>query len=263
MKQHICKNCEHVFEGNFCNHCGQKSKTERLDFHYLQDEIKYTFLHINKGLLYSVKQLIVRPADTVREFIEGKRIGHYKPILLLVVLAGINGLLYHYFINIGDIFKESKAIMIGVSKEQSEAIAKKVMDWIYAHYSLFEIVQLPFVSLASYLAFKKYGYNYIENIIINSFAASQRLIYTIIIFPLIYLASKTNHFILITNLVSLPIFLITIWFYIKLFKDKVIGDVIVRLLLFGFLVIVLFIIMIFIAVAFVAMFVDKSQFGIH
>lgn len=260
---HICKNCEHVFEGNFCNHCGQKSKTERLDFHYLQDEIKYTFLHINKGLLYSVKQLIIRPADTVREFIEGKRIGHYKPILLLVVLAGVNGLLYHYFINIGDIFKESKAIMIGGSNGQNEDITKEVMDWIYAHYSLFEIVQLPFVSLASYLSFKKYGYNYIENIIINSFAASQRLVYSIIIFPLIYLASKTSHFILITNLVSLPVFFISIWFYIKLFKNKVIGDVIVRLLLFMFLAFIFLGIMLAISGFLVAMFVDKSQFGIH
>lgn len=259
---HNCKNCGHTFTGNFCNHCGQKAKTGRIDFNYLQDEIKYTFLHINKGLLYSIKQLIVRPADTVREFIDGKRISHYKPILLLVVLAGINGVLAHYFLDLSDIFNKSQNVM-GNADEKSINFFKKFMDWIVEHYSLYEIIQLPFVSLASYFAFKKYGYNYFENIIINSFAASQRLVYGLILFPLEYLAIKFNFFQIFSILSSLLIFSISIWFYIKLFKDKVIGDVIVRLLLFGFLVFVLFIIMIFIAVAFVAMFVDKSQFGIH
>lgn len=259
MQQHICKNCEHVFEGNFCNHCGQKSKTERLNFHYLQDEIKYTFLHINKGLLYSVKQLIVRPGDTVREFLEGKRVSHYKPILLLVVLAGISGLLAHYFLDFSEIYKNSQAIVVNTDGQKVD-FTKKIMDWIMEHYSLYEIIQLPLVSLASYLAFKKYGYNYIENIIINSFAASQRLIYGLLIFPLEYFAIKFNFFALYSILSLVFIILISIWFYIKLFKDKVIGDVIVRLLLFGFLAFMFFSILVAF-VFFYAMY--NSQLGVH
>lgn len=57
------------------------------------DEIKYTFLHVNKGFVYTIKELFTRPGQSIKEFIEGKRIKHYKPLLLVFVLAGINGYL--------------------------------------------------------------------------------------------------------------------------------------------------------------------------
>ena len=89
MHHNLCKNCEHTHEGNFCSSCGQKTNTKTLDWHYILDELKYTFLHINGGLLYTSKQLLTRPGDMTREFIEGKRVKHYKPILLVFVLSGI------------------------------------------------------------------------------------------------------------------------------------------------------------------------------
>ena len=50
----------------------------------------------------------------------------------------------------------------------------KAMTWMFSHYALFEILALPIVSFLSWLSFKKWGYNYIENIIINCFAGGQR-----------------------------------------------------------------------------------------
>lgn len=55
------------------------------------DEIQYTFLHTNKGLLYSIKHILKNPGNTAREFIDGNRVNHYKPILLTFLLGGIAG----------------------------------------------------------------------------------------------------------------------------------------------------------------------------
>ena len=73
-----------------------KSTNREIEFAFLIDEIKYTYLYVNKGLLFTAKELFTRPGHTIREFIEGKRVNHYKPILLVFVLAGVEGLLNHY-----------------------------------------------------------------------------------------------------------------------------------------------------------------------
>lgn len=250
MHYHLCKNCEHTFEGNFCSNCGQKTNTVRLDWHFVKEELQYTFLHINKGFLYSLKQLITRPGDTVREFLEGKRVKHYKPILLVFVLAGLNGLLsqkidYHAFMPKND----TKNI---VANEMP-----KMMNWIFSHYAAVELALLPLFSLCSWLAFKKYGYNYIENIIINCFASAQRLTFGLITIPIMYLIDS-KYLISVSSLMSIPVYGLTIWLYLQLYKNHEIGNVILRLLLFGIMATIVFIGAILIASIFFIMYLIKT-----
>ena len=79
-----CQNCSTLILNNFCDNCGQK-KFKKIDRKYIWDEIQYTFLHTNKGFLYSVKNIIKNPGKTARAFIDGNRVNHYKPILLVFV----------------------------------------------------------------------------------------------------------------------------------------------------------------------------------
>jgi Protein of unknown function (DUF3667) len=238
MNTHICKNCEHVFNGNHCPECSQKSNTVRLDWHFIKDELKYTFLHINKGLLYTAKQLFTRPGDTVREFIEGKRVKHYKPILLVFVLAGLNGLLHHY-LNVEKIFSA-----ISSSNSKMKFNPNDVYEWVTNHYALFELGLIPIISFCSWLAFKKWGYNYVENVIINCYASGMRLLVSVIIFPIQYIFQNTDFLIIITIISGIIPILTTIWLYIQLYKDKNIKYVLLRLFLFllNFLLVYLLII---------------------
>ena len=86
--ENICKNCNQVITENFCANCGQK-KYKKIDKKYIWDELQYTVFHTNKGLLYSVKNILKNPGKTAKEFIDGNRVNHYKPILLVFVLSGI------------------------------------------------------------------------------------------------------------------------------------------------------------------------------
>ncbi|MDN3677909.1 DUF3667 domain-containing protein [Flavobacterium paronense] len=238
MQYQLCQNCETKTEGNFCSNCGQKTNTIRLNWHYLKDEINYTFLHVNKGLIYTAKQLLVRPGHTVREFIDGKRIKHYKPVLLLFVIAGINGILMHYipieeFIN----NKSSNGVIAGKQVQ----ITKLVFDWLSKHYSLYEIIVLPIYAFCSWLAFKKYGYNYIENIIINSFAASQRLIIGIIFFPIELALIKTPYFKAFNVFSTFVSIGFTVWMILQLYQSKSKISVIKRMFYFLFIISIVFI----------------------
>ena len=221
MHTNLCKNCEHTFQGNFCSNCGQKTNTQRLDFHYIYDELKYTFLHINNGLLYTSKQLYTKPGLMVKEYLEGKRVKHYKPILMVFVLAGITGLLLHY-LRIQD--------FIPKKKYYNAETSKAVFEFVTNNYSFVELAFIPIVSFASWLTFRKWGYNYIENIIINSFASSQRLIFTIATFPILFYFEKQS--LSIKNLMTVPEYMLTIWMYWQLYNDKSVKERILKMILF-------------------------------
>ncbi|MGV3697534.1 DUF3667 domain-containing protein [Flavobacterium sp.] len=239
MQPELCKNCHEVHQGNFCNHCGQKTKTARLDWHYIKDEANYTFLHFNKGFLYTVRELFTRPGDTIREFLEGKRVRHYKPLLLVFVLAGLNGLIASQ-VNM----KEALTQMDfgnGMNKAQQAAFMNeylKCVKWFFGHWSLIEVLALPLVSFASWLSFKKWGYNFIENIIINCFAAGQRLVFSIFS-SAIYLIFPSSFMSKFSVFASLITFGLTIWTYADLYKHKEGSAVMLRIALFIFLLFVI------------------------
>lgn len=242
MLKLTCKNCDSVLLGNFCSQCGQKAKTVPLNWDYVKDEVKYTFLHVNKGLFYTIKELYTRPGATIREFIEGKRIKHYKPILLVFVLAGISGYLSLKF----DIMEMMKTLnqnnnfqLENSSRNANQIFMReymKAMKWFFAHYAFMEFLALPFVSLASWLAFKKWGYNYIENIIINCFAAGQRLVFSILSL-IVYLLVPMTYVTKISTITSIITIGLTVWTYITLYEKQDGGAVLLRILLFLFLMI--------------------------
>ena len=100
----ICKNCNYPFKGNYCNHCGQAADTHKLSLHYIWHDLQHGLFHFDNGFFYTIKQLLTRPGHTIREFINGKRVRHFKPFSFVVVLATLYGLLYHYFIrNVFDV----------------------------------------------------------------------------------------------------------------------------------------------------------------
>jgi len=243
MQQELCKNCHQVHQGNFCSHCGQKTKTVRLDSSYIKDEVKYTILHVNKGFFFTVKELFTRPGETIKEFIEGKRINHYKPLLLVFVLAGING-----FLSLQLDFSSMIQQYGGQTQQNAKFMQEysKVMHWFFAHYAFMEILALPIVSLVSWLSFKKWGYNYIENIIINCFASGQRLVFGIFSI-LLYIVLPKNAVMQMGGFMALITFGLTIWTYASLYKNHDSKAILLRILLFifllllvGFLLIVIF-----------------------
>lgn len=223
METVCCKNCANEFSGNFCPECGQKAKTSKIDLKYLQEEAKYTLLHLNNGFFYTTKELFIRPGRTTREFIEGRRVNHYKPILYLFVLAGLYGFLLNA-ININAI-----QVMAPVGRETEEV--QKALTWMAKHYSLAELLFLPLAALSSWLAFRIWNYNYIEHLIINAYAAGLRLSIQILFYPISLLAAGTIFSFIVSGILSTISILTTGWLFTQFFHDKPLDKVILRLLL--------------------------------
>ena len=116
------------------------------------------------------------------------------------------------------------------------------------YYTLIQLVSIPIVSICSWLAFRKWGYNYIENIIINSFATAQLMIIGILATPIKYAIINSNYFVLINTIIGIGSYGFNIWLYLKLYKDRDLGFTILRILLFLFYFAILFTLLIIIGV---------------
>lgn len=209
----ICKNCKHVFHGHYCNNCGQTAETHKINAHFLWHDIQHGLFHFDKGILYSFKQLFTRPGHSIREFIKGKRVKHFKPLSLVIITASVYGFLCHYFhINL-----YQNANNIGFDYSDFN-------EWTVTHYSWMTIAGIPLYTIGTWICFRKQGYNFVEYFILNSFKASQRLFAHIITFPLIYYFNGTPEINLVMRVLYaidlILIFWTNIQFFNKLTKTK-------------------------------------------
>lgn len=176
----ICKNCNNHFEGNFCNNCGQSAHTHKLNMHFIWHDLQHGLFHFDHGIFYTLRQLLTRPGHTTREFIDGKRVKHFKPLSLVVVLATLYGLLYHYFIN--NLF-DVKPIH---AEENLVSAYEKAITWITDHFAYSVLILILNTTIASSLVFKKKGYNFVELLVLNTFYSGLVLVINMALLPVLY-----------------------------------------------------------------------------
>ena len=100
-----CRNCDRVIDvpgQKFCPNCGQATPTRRIDWRFLGHELEHSVLHMDRGVLYTLKRLMLRPGHLIRDYLDGRREGIVKPLLLLMMSAAALVLLSHYLLS-GDI----------------------------------------------------------------------------------------------------------------------------------------------------------------
>jgi hypothetical protein len=212
-----CLNCNSKLNGQFCSNCGQSSETKKINFHYLWHDIQHGLLHFDKGILYTTKELFTRPGNSIREFLNGKRVNHFKPISLVIILAGIYSLLSHFFeLNLLSNYYELNGS--GKGTEHLKSVMDSLSNWISNHYSILSLIQIPIFSLGTYICFKQVKYNYIEHLIINSFISAQKLILHIATFPIYYWLNKTSLSKPIDQSIDMIGFAIAFWTIFRLFN---------------------------------------------
>jgi hypothetical protein len=213
----VCKNCHNHFKGNYCSTCGQAAETHELNFYFLWHDIQHGLLHFDKGIWFTSRELFTRPGNSIREYIEGKRVKHFKPISLVIILAGIYGVLFHYF-HIDILATTITLDVHGQQAEELKQIVVELSEWVASHYAVVALLQLPVYAISTFLAFKKAGYNYVEHLVLNAFLTGQRLIVNILVFPLYYLVNGTEASKQFTQLVNTICIGLTIWALIQFFN---------------------------------------------
>ena len=158
MKINICKNCNEPVTGNFCSHCGQPAKLKRIDGQYVISEIGDFFL-ANRGMVYTIKNVLISPGKSVRQFISENRFHFVKPVTFLFITALFYALISNFF-----------DIHTSMIYQGPEGIVKFVMYWLIEHPGYMHIIVGFFLAFWIKIFFRKSGYNLFEIYVLFCFA---------------------------------------------------------------------------------------------
>jgi len=260
MEQNICLNCDYTIDENFCCHCGQK-RFKRIDKKYVTDEIQYLLIHTNKGFLYTLKKLAKNPGKTAREFIEGNRVNHYKPILLTFLLSGISAFISFKVIGLASIMKEFYTEQHLNSPFMNDYMA------ISTGYNTFIMLGLvPLFALTTWIAFHKWKANYYEHIVINAYILSTyTLVNIVFLYPILFISRhNTSAFATIASLSTLVVPFLLLWFFKGYYPEKPMKQIVWRVLAtLGLVIAVLFVLMIIVTIGGIIYAITKGPEGLE
>lgn len=165
-----CKNCNTEVTLNYCPNCGQTVKLKRIDGHYIMHEIVHV-LHFEKGILYTVRELLIRPGDNVKHFITDNRSRLVKPIIFIIITSLIYTIINHSF-HIEDGYVKYN--------ETTPSTTSLIFQWIQDHYGYANIIMGIFIALWIKVFFRKYYFNFFEILILLCFVMGMgMLIYSV------------------------------------------------------------------------------------
>ena len=207
IQKTVCLNCGTKTIGKYCHTCAQKSDTKRLNLkHILIHDIIHGALHLDKGLLFTFKEIILRPGKVVLNYINGKRVSYYNFFYLLLILIGF--IIFLNGMKAGRIEHNSIENVTNVYNIEKYFNEKKYQKNILL--SLF-----PLLSISSFLAYRKAKLNIAEHGIITGVCFIYILIYASVwqlfnlLFPKTYFSDYSD-----------PVFIFSIiFFYYQVFFD--------------------------------------------
>lgn len=151
-----CSNCSEVLVGAYCCNCGHPKQLRRINSSYILSEIS-NVLNLDKGILYTIRELLVRPGDNIKHFIKEDRNRLVKPIIFIIITSLVYTLAQQWLH-----FEDG---YVGFSNDEKNA-TKQIFDWISSNYGYSNILMALFIGLWIKLFFRKYDYNFFEILIL-------------------------------------------------------------------------------------------------
>lgn len=187
-----CKNCGHQLDGPFCSQCGQSAQVDRINLRNFLNEISESIFQINRGFFFTLKELTLRPGDSLHEFLAGKRKKHFKPLAYVLLLSTVYFMMTQLAGQRTWMDDLITGFASGAHGVEEEFAVPAVLAWFAKHFAYTNLLVLPVFSLASYWAFAKKGTNYLEHVVINSYITGHQ-------------AASYSVFALLGSLISHPV----------------------------------------------------------
>jgi Protein of unknown function (DUF3667) len=203
----VCQNCGNEGDQSYCPGCGQPLQAKRITFHHLMHEVAHTFWHLEKGFLYTLKELGCNPGTMQKKYLSGIRLRYQKPFPLFAISGTVCALALFL------IYRNAP-----VQTDQ----------FFYKHYYfMVQALMLPLYGLITYLLFKSPQLYYAEALVMNVYMLG---FMSVFIVPINALS-----FFLPNGVISLLeiIFLVSynIWTFLNFFREKAIWWITVKSIL--------------------------------
>ncbi|MCF6297329.1 MAG: DUF3667 domain-containing protein [Flavobacteriaceae bacterium] len=155
-----CKQCNNKLFGDFCSNCGQPQRLKRIDGQYIISEIG-SVLNFDKGILFTIRELLLRPGLSIRKFILDDRNRLVKPVVFIIITS----LIYTIFQQLFH-FEDGYT---GYSTGEGNSATLSIFNWISNNYGYSNILMAIFTVLWIKIFFRNYNYNFFEILILLFF----------------------------------------------------------------------------------------------
>ena len=206
-----CQNCHQEVNQNYCSNCGQPTDTDKFTIKYiiLHDFIHGVF-HLDKGYLYSIKELFTRPGHSIREYIAGKRAKHFNYFTLIVITLLIDQLIGGFSkFNYNDLVLELPIAFVNTLKEVA-------ID----HAKLFTIGIIPLQAVVSYSIFRKAQQNFAEHLVLTAYLTAAHLVFDILLTLMtLFVVTDVKFLLKLAVGISLLKTVYSTWFFYQYFSN--------------------------------------------
>jgi hypothetical protein len=175
-----CKNCNTEINSKFCPDCGQPTTLKRIDGKYIIHEIEHV-LHFERGIFFTIKELLAKPSQTIRKFITEDRSRLVKPVIFIIVTSLIYTIIEHLF--------HTKFTYLYFEGNENSVMAQ-ISKWMQGHYGYANIMVGITIAFWLKILFKKYGFNYFEILIVLCYVIGVQML----IFSIFALTEGITHF---------------------------------------------------------------------
>jgi hypothetical protein len=210
MSDH-CLNCGNPVQANYCEQCGQKTSTHRFSLaHIFTHDFVHGIFHLDKGFFYTIRELIVRPGHSIREFIAGKRVKHFNYFTLILLI-----------LTIGLIFQELSPVNpteIFDSVKNNKTVANFYEKAVKEYPKLFVLGMIPVYAVSSWIFFRKAKHNFAEHLVLNSYKGAGELIVSLISSIALVITYDYAILKIIYSIVSILVIFYSVRFYIQYFS---------------------------------------------
>jgi hypothetical protein len=162
-----CKNCDKEVDLSYCGNCGHPVHLKRINSHYVLHEIQQV-LNFEKGIFYTIWELLIRPGKNVRLFITENRSRLVKPILFIIVTSLIYSLVNNFFLI------EDGYVKYDEAEKSTTGI---ILQWIQDHYGYANLIMAIFIAFWAKIFFRKYDYNFYEILILLCFVMGMGMLF--------------------------------------------------------------------------------------
>ena len=218
----ICKSCNNDHKEKYCPNCGEKRDVEKITLASMMAYAFSSVTNMDKGFLFNLKTLTIKPQKIITEYISGKRKGILNPISFLIFSITIYIIVIELFKTPNDPSKLRK-----LPKEGIANISFEVGLFLRTYLKYFWVLSIVPLGLSLKLIFRKY--NFTEYLATSSFVIGQATLVGVISFLIFRLP-------LIFDPV---IYFMIFWMVYRIFKDR---KKKINSLLLAFVVLILFII---------------------
>lgn len=197
MPSDKCLNCGAQTAGKYCSNCGQKTHTHRITLkHFLAHDVIHGFWHLDRGILFTIKEAIVRPGQAGLDYIAGKRIRYYNVFYLSLLLIALHLVLWHLADTI-------------LGKAQTQENNSEIGQFMSQYVKVMTLTLVPLFAVNGWVIFKKLKLNLPEHFILGGITLVGILLIFLLFIP-IYLLEHTVSSSL--SYLKIPILLAMVWF---------------------------------------------------